>query len=121
MTTFSCGRCRDPLEARLVHLQGTTANRFYCRRCSLSYQREQFCDVCKLGRTDALMATTVYRSSILGELQIRHCGTCTPRSKASMEFETSPVQALVKYALIYGVPALCVLLLIVAILAGSQH
>jgi len=121
MIRYYCERCREPLESRLVHLQNTTASRFFCTRCGAAYEREQLCDVCKMGRGASRLAMTVYRSNILGELTIRHCQECKPRSKISLEFEASPGGALAKYALIYGIPALCIILMIAALLSGAHH
>ena len=88
--TYLCETCRAVLEKRTVHLEGSSASRFFCPQCKASYTQQQVCDVCHLGRTSVVLGTVVFRSSILGEHHVRHCPTCHPPSKFSLEFTAGP-------------------------------
>lgn len=104
-----------------MHDGRTTADRYHCPRCDADYRLDQICDVCHRGREGTVMATTVYRSAILGSNTTRHCPPCRPPSKVALEFHAAPGAAAAKYALIYGLPALCLLLLLVALLTGAGN
>lgn len=120
MVTYICEKCRAALERRTAHFGSSSADRLHCPRCNADYTLQQLCDVCHLGRVQTPLNSIVHRSSILGEHQIRHCPSCRPPSKASLEFAAAPGTALLKYGLMYGVPALCLLLMLASILSGSR-
>lgn len=118
---YSCGICGGRLEKRLVHIRNTTVQRLYCNLCRKEFAQEQACDVCHQAFENRSMVTTSYKSQILGGYTIRHCASCRSPTKISLEFQRLPVAAFFKYALIYGLPALCLLLILIAVFSGAAN
>jgi hypothetical protein len=119
MVTPWCGICKTLLEKRQVHFENSSTERYYCPQCNIAYQDNQFCHVCGVAKHDIVFSVTRYSSAILGNLSIQHCQTCRPKSKIVLEFEKSPGESFVKYFIFYGAIALCLLIILFAIIAGA--
>ena len=118
---YRCGICGDGLEKRLIHIRNTTVSRLYCNICKKDFTQEQACDVCRQAFENRAMVTTSYKSQILGSYTTRHCSLCQPPAKIVLEFQRLPIAAFCKYALIYGLPALCLLLILFALFSGAAN
>jgi hypothetical protein len=121
MIGYSCSLCGSRLERRTIQEGNTSSVRFYCPNCNLSYHQESLCDVCHRAFHDEEMKEVVYISSILGTQIVRHCPNCQPPSQLSLELQTEPTVTVIKYGLIYGCPAFCFLMFIIAILLGASQ
>ena len=118
-TRVHCGACTGTVEKRDVLIGSSVAARLVCSACGAQYRLDDVCDVCHMARSDGRMAVTTYQSSILAQHSIKHCPTCVPPSKRSLEFNTDFVVASLKY----GCLSICIAaiaLIILAAIAGHH-
>lgn len=117
---YRCAICGCILEQREIHIEGTTAVRLYCSKCKKTFTEERVCDVCHRAFESQMMGATLHQSRILGNYMIRHCSDCHPPSKIALEFQTAPIAAFCKYSIVYGLPLLCLIITLIALLSGTN-